>query len=270
MAVPAATFATVRIVRVLATNDDGWQSAGIHALAAAIAARDHDVVVVAPTRDRSGASAAIGPLHHAGAIPFEEHRWPDLPEVRVLAIDAPPATAVYASVLGGFGDPPDVVASGVNPGANTGHLVLHSGTVGAALSAAALGVPAVAASVAWNPDDRHQFATAAGLAAAALEWVTGRDQAPRVLNINAPDCPPDDVRGIREASLAPYGEFWVANADTATGDLKIEFKGREHEPEPDTDLALVRAGFAAVTPLGGIARARLAGAADAIQETWRG
>lgn len=257
-------------MRVLVTNDDGWQSAGIHALASAIAARGHDVVVVAPTRDRSGASAAVGPLHQAGVIPFEEHRWSDLPDVRVLAIDAPPATAVYASVLGGFGDTPDVVASGVNPGANTGHLVLHSGTVGAALSAAALGTPAVAASVAWNPDDRHRFDTAAELAAAALEWVTGREDAPRVLNINAPDCPADEVRGVREASLAPYGEFWVANADTETGDLKIEFKGREQEPEPDTDLALVRAGYAAITPLAGIDRARIAGAADAIQESWPG
>lgn len=256
-------------MRVLVTNDDGWESRGIHALAAAIVARGHEAIVVAPTRDRSGASAAIGPLHQAGAIPFEEHHWGDLPEVRVLAIDSPPATAVYAAVLGGFGDPPDVVASGVNPGANTGHLVLHSGTVGAALSAAALGVPAVATSTAWNDEERHHFDTAASLAAAALEWVAAtREGKPRVLNINAPDCPAHEVRGVREASLAPYGEFWVTSADSSTGDLKIEFRGRTHEPDPDTDLALVRDGWATVTPLTGIDRAGIAGAADTIRESW--
>jgi len=259
-----------RPLRVLVTNDDGWESRGIRALAAAVVGQGHTAIVVAPTRDRSGASAAIGPLHQAGTIPFEEHAWPDLPGVRVLAIDAPPATAVYAAVLGGFGDPPDVVASGVNPGANTGHLVLHSGTVGAALSAAALGVPAIATSVAWNADERHHFDTAATLAAAALEWVVAApDAEPRILNINAPDCPAHEVRDVREAGLAPYGEFWVANADTATGDLKIEFKGSEHEPDPDTDLALVRDGFATVTPLHGIERAGIAGAADTILETWK-
>jgi len=256
-------------VRVLVTNDDGWESPGIHVLARAIAVRGHEVIVVAPTRDRSGASAAVGPLHQAGAIPFEEHKWDDLPGVRVLAIDAPPATAVYAAVLGGFGDTPDAVASGVNPGANTGHLVLHSGTVGAALSAATLGVPAIATSVAWNADDRHHFGTAADLAAAALEWVTaGRESRPRVLNINAPDLPTQEVRGVREASLAPYGEFWVTNADSETGDLRIEFRGRTQEPGADTDLALVRDGFATVTPLTTIDRAGIAGAADAIRETW--
>jgi len=257
-------------MRVLITNDDGWQSEGIRALAGAIAGHGHDAIVVAPTSDRSGASASVGPLHRAGAIPFEEHTWPELPDVRVLAIDAPPATAVYASLLGGFGEPPDVVASGVNPGGNTGHLVLHSGTVGAALSAAALGVPAVAASVSWNPDGRHRFETAAELAAVALDWVTVPDDEPRVLNINAPDRPAREVRGVREASLAPYGEFWVADADTSTGDLKIEFKGHDHEPRPESDLALLRAGFAAVTPLSGIDRARIAGAADAIAARWQG
>jgi 5'-nucleotidase len=262
---PSAATARYRSsVRVLVTNDDGWQSEGIKALAGAIASRGHETIVVAPTSDRSGASASVGPLHRTGAIPFEQHSWTDLPDVRVLAIDAPPATAVYASLLGGFGAVPDVVASGVNPGGNTGHLVLHSGTVGAALSAAALGVPAVAASVAWNPEGAHRFETAAALAAAALEWVMVPDDAPRVLNINAPDLPASDVLGVREASLAPYGEFWVADADTSTGDLKIEFKGHDHEPEADTDLALVRAGYVAVTPLAGIDRAGLAGAAEKI------
>jgi 5'-nucleotidase len=249
-------------VRILVTNDDGVDSPGLRALATAIAADGHDVLVVAPLDDRSGSSAAIGPLHRVGPLPVTEHKWPELPGVPVIAIDAPPAAAVYAACLGGFGDRPDVVASGVNPGANTGHLVLHSGTVGAALTAAGLGVPGLAASVKWA--EQPHFETAAALAAAAVDWVAAGEGAPRVLNLNAPDLPLDRVPGVRDARLAPYGEFWVATADYTAGELKLEFKGREVEPEPDTDWALVRAGYAAVTPLQGLEQAPLAGAADAI------
>jgi 5'-nucleotidase len=247
-------------VRVLVTNDDGWDAPGIRALATAVRDAGHDVLVVAPDSDRSGAGAAIGPLHRSNPISFEEHSWPELPGVRVLGIDAPPATAVYGALLGGFGDPPGLVCSGVNPGANTGHLVLHSGTVGAALTAAGLGVPAIAASVAWG-DDPH-FSTAATLAAAAIDWIA--EQGAYVLNLNAPDVELAEVRGVRDAQLAPYGEVWVADADDLVGDLKLEFKGRDREPDPETDLALVRAGFAAVTVLVGLEPVAIPGAAEVV------
>jgi 5'-nucleotidase len=255
---------TVASMRILVTNDDGVHAPGILALALALHRAGHELVVVAPSSDRSGSSAAIGPLHRSGPIPFTEHEWPDLRDVRVLSIDAPPATAVYGACLGGFGDPPDLVASGVNPGANTGHLVLHSGTVGAALTAAGLGVPGLAVSIQWDEERNYRWETAAAFAAAAVEWVTDPIGGPRVLNLNVPNLPLGDVRGVREARLAPYGTVWTASADTTTGDLLLEFKGNDVEPDPDTDLALVRAGYAAVSPLLGMERAPLAGAADAI------
>ncbi|HEX6311474.1 MAG TPA: 5'/3'-nucleotidase SurE [Acidimicrobiia bacterium] len=251
-------------MRILVTNDDGVDSPGIAALARALARAGHEIVVVAPTSDRSGASAAIGPIHRAGPIPFHEHTWPDLPGVRVLAIDAPPATAVYGACLGGFGSVPELVASGVNPGANTGHLVLHSGTVGAALTAAGLGVPGLAVSLQWSERGEYHWDTAAALAAAGVEWTTDPIGGPRVLNLNVPNLPLEDVKGVREARLAPYGTVWTASAATQRGDLLLEFKGNDVEPDPDTDLALVRAGYAAVSPLLGMERSPLAGAADAI------
>lgn len=251
-------------MRILVTNDDGVDSPGLVALASALAGAGHAVTVVAPTSDRSGASAAIGPIHRSGPIPFHEHTWPEVPGARVRSIDAPPATAVYAACLGGFGDPPELVASGVNPGANTGHLVLHSGTVGAALTAAGLGVPGLAASLQWSQEGRYHWDTAAALAAAAVEWVADPIGGPRVLNLNVPNVAPAEVRGVREARLAPYGTVWTASAATQRGDLLLEFKGNDVEPDPDTDLALVRAGYAAVSPLLGMERAPLAGAADAI------
>jgi len=251
-------------VRILVTNDDGVDSPGIHALAEALVTDGHDVLVVAPTDDRSGAGASIGRLHGSGPPPVERRVWDEFPELTVHAIDAPPATAVFAACLGAFGDLPDLVASGVNPGANTGHLVLHSGTVGATLTAAGYGIPGFAVSIDWSETRDYEWTTAARVAAAAVEWVAKPDGDPRVLNINVPNRPFDALLGIREAELAPAGEVWVASADVSSGDLKIEIKGRA-DPAPGTDVALVHDGYVSVTPLMSIVRSPATGAAEAIR-----
>lgn len=252
-------------MRVLVTNDDGVEAPGILALAIALHGAGHDVFVVAPASDLSGAGASIGPLHRSEPIPVAERRWAELVEVPVLALERPPATAVYLACLGAFGARPDVVASGINPGANTGHLVLHSGTVGAALTAAGLGIPALAVSMQWS-DEGYHWETAARLAVPALEWAAAPDEGPRVLNLNVPNRPLGDVLGVREATLAPYGEFWVASADVRDGDVRIEFRGPDAEPDPGTDAALVAAGYATVTPLLGIVAATLKGAAEMVDK----
>jgi 5'-nucleotidase len=257
-------------MRVLVTNDDGVESPGIMALAGVLHDAGHDVIVVAPTSERSGSSAAIGPLHRNTSIPVVEHSWETPSGVAVLAIDAPPATAVYAACLGGFGPVPDLVASGVNPGANTGHLVLHSGTVGAALTAAGLGVPGLAVSVrspaGWDTSesDEYQFETAARFALAAVPWVATPSTPPRVLNLNAPNRPFDEVLGVREATLAPYGTVWAASADHEGGELLLDFKGNDTVPDPDTDLAALTDGYCSVTPLPVLERAPFDGVAEAL------
>ena len=183
--------------------------------------------------------------------------WDELPDLPVHAIDAPPATAVFAACLGAFGDLPDLVASGINPGANTGHLVLHSGTVGATLTGAGL----------RHPRDRgvdrleRRAASTTGTTAAriaASPRSSGRPSptaTPRVLNLNVPNLPLAEMLGVREAELAPAGEVWVASADVSSGDLKIEIKGRA-DPAPGTDVALVHDGYVSVTPLMSIVRGR--------------
>src|SRR4029077_14524824 len=88
----------------------------------------------------------------------------------VHGIDAPPPTALFAACLGAFGDLPDLIASGINPGANTGHLVLHSGTVGATLPDAGYGIPGIAVSMEWSQEQQYHWDTAACVAAAAVEW----------------------------------------------------------------------------------------------------
>lgn len=254
-------------MRVLVTNDDGVESPGIVALTRALHEAGHDVFVVAPASDLSGAGASIGPLHRSEPIPVATRHWPEVPDVPVLAIERPPATAVYLACLGAFGGRPDVVASGINPGANTGHLILHSGTVGAALTAAGLGVPALAVSVKWSETGYH-WETAAHFAVPALDWVAepgNGPPGPRLLNLNVPNLPLGEVLGVREAKLAPYGEFWVATSDIRSGDLRIEFQGPAQEFDPETDAALVVAGYATVTPLLGIVASPLKGAAQSVE-----
>ncbi len=252
-------------MRILVTNDDGIDGPGLHALAVALAAHDHELLVVAPSTDRSGSGAGIGGMHRDGSMDLFAHDWPDLPGVEVYSIDAPPATAVLAVCHGAFGPVPDLVASGINPGANTGQLLIHSGTVGAALTAACAGVPGLAVSVAarrTTPRDEIHWATAAALAVVAVEWVAKPDGALRILNLNVPNEPLAAVRGVRDARLAELGEVWVASADAAAGDLKLDFQGSSHDAADDTDLALLRDGYATVTPIAPLDRAAVAGAAE--------
>jgi 5'-nucleotidase len=134
-------------MKVLVTNDDGIDAPGLHALAQALFADGRDVVVVAPARDMSGSGAAIGQVHLDQSIDARRVELPGLRGVPAYALDGAPGLCVLAARLGGFGDPPDVVMSGINPGCNTGRAVLHSGTVGAALTAANFGVRGLAVSI---------------------------------------------------------------------------------------------------------------------------
>jgi 5'-nucleotidase len=134
-------------MKVLVTNDDGVASPGLHALARALVDDGHDVIVVAPDREMSGSAAAIGQVHLEEGIDAERVDLPRLDGVPAYAVSGPPGLCVLTARLGGFGDPPDLVVSGINPGCNTGRAVLHSGTVGAALTAANFGCRGLAVSI---------------------------------------------------------------------------------------------------------------------------
>ena len=115
-------------MRILLTNDDGIDSVGLHVLARAMRPFG-EVVIAAPDREFSGAGAALGALH---LIQPEVHRAHVDGIDEAWAVTGPPALCVMFSRLGAFGAPFDLVVSGINPGANVGRSVYHSGTVGAA------------------------------------------------------------------------------------------------------------------------------------------
>ena len=168
------------------------------------------------------------------------------------AVDGPPALAVLTTRLGGLGVPPQLVASGVNNGPNTGFAVLHSGTVGAALTAANFGASGLAVSIdAGVP--RH-LGTAEVVARAALLWLAGAP--PRtVLNVNVPDRPLGDLAGVRVAGLASFGHVQATVDDAGEGRLAISMSTDGSAPDPGTDTALLAAGFVTVTSLLGVTAA---------------
>jgi 5'-nucleotidase len=234
--------------RVLVTNDDGVGSPGLVALARAAASLNRRVLVAAPGDDQSGASAAIGPRPPEG-VTVERVRIPGLDGFLAYAVHGPPAIAVVAARLGELGHHVGLVASGVNLGQNTGSSVLHSGTVGAALTGAHLGLSALAVSLAG--DRPHHFDTATEVSAAALEWLHGAPPG-TVLNVNIPDVPIDRIAGVREAPLARFGAVQAALREPTEGSFTTRLEFSWPDAEPGSDAALLAAGFVTVTRLVGV------------------
>jgi 5'-nucleotidase len=233
----------------LVTNDDGIDSPGLGVLARCAVAAGLDVLVAAPDAESSGASAALHGAQEDGRLVVEERRAPGVPDgVRSLAVAADPALIAFVSAYGAFGDVPDVLLSGVNRGPNIGNAVLHSGTVGAALSAASLGMRTLAVSL--DAEDPQHWDTAEQVAAHALGWVLSAPPRRRTLNVNVPDLPRDELRGFRQAPLATFG---AVHARVARGEgddaLVVRYEGTERSTEPESDAGLLAQGWATASLL---------------------
>jgi 5'-nucleotidase len=239
------------MTRVLVTNDDGIDSPGLRHLAQAAITHNLDVVIAAPSTEQSAMSAALSVVTDEGRVPLRPTTV--IPGVPAFAVPAAPAYIVLLATLGVFGDTPDLVLSGINRGANAGHLILHSGTVGAALTAATNDSRGLAVSLdilgdTRNDPNRHHWSTATSLTARLIPWLLTQPVG-TALNLNVPDRPLPDLAGLRQATLAPRGQTHLAVKET--GDAFVRIAGEEdlRDLTPDTDLALLRAGYATVTPI---------------------
>ncbi len=235
-------------MRILLSNDDGIYSANLRSLYAALLAAGHEVRVVAPDMERSGAGCSIT---NQNPLQVREIHEPDFDG---YALNGTPADCVQMGMNGLFDESytPDVVMSGINRGANAGYDVLYSGTVGAALQAALVGVPAVAvSSCLLSSANREQ----AGM---AVSWMERLDfaGAPRglVYNFNFPDAEPSRIKGLKVCPLGRdrggfgrYGErrspsgrpyWWISDLDR-----------RGLDESPGTDRGWLRQGYATLTPL---------------------
>ena len=231
-------------LRALVTNDDGIDSEGIRQLALAAAAAGLEVTVAAPAHEASGTGAALTAVQSEGKILIDERTLGGLHGVRCYAVEASPGFIARIAIRGGFGDPPDVVLSGINRGANTGRAIIHSGTVGAAMSAYTSGYRGLAVSLTGH----EHWATAAAYARRVIPTLLAIAE-PCVLNLNVPDVEEHAVLGLRRARLATFGTVQTTVVETGLGYVKIGLGDTGREPEPDSDIALLAAGYATITAI---------------------
>ena len=228
-------------MRILLSNDDGYFAPGLEALATALSPVA-SLTVVAPERDRSGAS---------NSLTLDRPMRLRLAGNGFYFVNGTPTDCVHLAVTGMLDVVPDMVVSGINLGANMGDDTIYSGTVAAAMEGYLLGVPAVAVSLA-SKQGLH-FETAARVARELVErFQRSAFGAPVLLNVNVPDIPYDEIRGTRVtrlgrrhkaepavAQLTPRHEtvYWVGAAGAAA------------DAGEGTDFHAVADGYVSVTPL---------------------
>jgi 5'-nucleotidase len=253
--------------RALVVNDDGVGSPGIRHLAEIAREVGLDVVVAAPLRESSGSSAALTASQVDGRIVVERQSFDGLDGVPVYGVDAAPGFIALIASRGAFGPPPALVLSGINRGLNTGHAVLHSGTVGAAMTGRVNECRALAVSLDVG-EDMH-WETARAVARDAIGWVRAMDE-PLVLNVNVPNVPLDGLRGMSQGELARFGAVQTTIAEIGEGFVRLGVADDAALAEPGSDAALVAAGYASVTALRPLCDLHADGLSDALDRQLEG
>jgi 5'-nucleotidase len=233
--------------RVVVTNDDGIDSPGLAVLARCALDLGWETVVAAPSAESSGTSAGLTAAGDSREIAVDRRTLPAV-GAPAYAVAAHPGLIALAACHDGFGPRPDLVLSGVNRGGNVGRAVLHSGTVGAALTAGINGTRAVAVSldVPFGPEASPHWDVAATAVPAVLRFAASCETG-TVLNVNVPDI--EEPGPARWARLASFGR--VRTTVTHMSDGAIEVSGVEvpGELEAGTDAALLADGHVTVTAL---------------------
>lgn len=228
----------------LITNDDGIESEGLHRLAAYALDAGLDVIIAAPARQSSGSSASIIAAEENGRIPFEPHPIEGL-DVPSFSVRGAPGLISLIAAHGAFVSVPDLVLSGINHGANVGRAILHSGTVGAALTAGLNGARAIAVSldVGMTPE-RFEWDAAARVTVQQIPRLLD-SPAGTVWNLNVPN--ESGPFETREAALAPFGIVQTSMSEQGEGFVRMAVEDLPNTPEPGSDAALLAQGFATVT-----------------------
>jgi len=230
-------------VKILLSNDDGYLAPGIRVLRQSLAELA-EVTIVAPDRNRSGASNSLTldvPLRVLEVEPG------------VYCVQGTPTDCVHLAITGLFDTDHDMVVSGINDGANLGDDVLYSGTVAAAIEGRFLGLPTLAVSLCGAPAGARHFQTGAAVTRRLVAAMLSRPlDASLILNVNVPDVPYEALRGYRVTRLGyrhrsepvvpardPRGRpvYWIGPA------------GPEQDAGPGTDFHAIAAGCVSITPL---------------------
>lgn len=235
-------------MRILLTNDDGIYAPGLRALREELL-QIADVTVVAPATEQSAAGHSVTLL-----VPLlVQEVFDDARRFIGWAVEGRPADCVKLALLELLPDPPDLIVSGLNAGANAGINVLYSGTVAAAIEGAFFRRTAIACSQAYIKAKPLDFKTGAAHARRIVEQIIESQPAEGMLfNVNVPSLENGPVKGVRVVpqNVAPYVEQFVRRVDP---------RGRTYfwmgndfgcpTPHPDTDESCLTEGFITITPL---------------------
>jgi len=229
-------------MNILVSNDDGYQAKGIRVLAAALA-EIAEITVVAPDRNRSGASNSL-----TLDSPIRAYTADD----GFISVDGTPTDCVHLAITGLLESEPDMVVSGINAGANMGDDVLYSGTIAAAMEGRFLGLPAIAVSLVCNQTPQY-FETAARVTVELIERIRKHPlPADTILSVNVPDLPYDSLTGTEVTRLGhrhksepviemtdPRGNpvYWVGPC------------GAEADAGEGTDFHAIKSAKVSITPI---------------------
>ncbi len=229
-------------MNIFITNDDGIDSPGLLALTEAMA-RIGNVTVVAPTGQQSGAGTGVSFL----GSPAIEERQSSVDGVPMYAVQGTPSDCVILGLHKLVKSRIQLLLSGINLGPNVGRDIPYSGTVMATLQGYYRGIPSFAVSLfIENWEKNHHFASAAGFAETLARQVdTGELQPTAILNVNVPDLPRDEIKGIRITRTADAGYVRVPYARQPLADAA---PASSIYPE-DTDLWAVHQGYVSISPL---------------------
>ena len=228
-------------MHILVSNDDGYRALGIIVLAEALAV-DHQISIVAPERNCSGASNSLTLERGLRVCQVAENSY---------YVDGTPTDTVHLAITGVLKSEPDMVVSGINAGANMGDDVLYSGTVAAAMEGRHLGLPAIAVSL--NSFTPQYFETAAKAVVQLLKNLSDASFATNtILNVNVPDIPWAEIKGFKATRLGNrHKSEGVIIQDDPRGDPMywVGPPGAAQDAGEGTDFHAVSENYVSITPL---------------------
>ncbi len=230
-------------MKILVSNDDGYQAPGIICLAQTLQ-KFADVTVVAPDRNRTAAGSSL-------TVEYPFH--PKQADNGFIYVDGTPADCVHLAITGLLDQLPDMVVSGINAGSNLGDDIIYSGTVGAAIEGRFLGLPALAISMTGDKPQHYQ--TAAWVAGTLLKRLQSNElplPVDTILNVNIPDIPLEELQGMQVTRLGRRhhpGAAIKTEITASSSVYRIGSAGDERDAGPGTDFYAISHNFASITPL---------------------
>lgn len=229
-------------MKILLSNDDGYFAPGLQALRAGLVGKA-ELLTVAPSRDRSGASNS---LTLTSPLRLSDHGD------NVYSVDGTPTDCVHLALTGLYESPPDLVISGINSGPNLGDDVIYSGTVAAATEGRNLGLPALAVSCASETGEKHYQTAVEAVKVLLARLSTLKIATDTILNINVPNIPWSEVRGFKVTRLGKrhHAEPVIKSEDPRGREIFwVGPVGEQLDAGEGTDFHAIEQGFVSITPL---------------------